>query len=763
MIDPVIVEQIKESWRDLWPASADKKGIICPLPGCSHGAHGDGVTEIKGKPGLLHCFGCDFTGDALQLLAVESGLCTAGSPLTGSNFLEAVKIGASRLGLFIDTDDQCGSECIKHHGTQERAAKKGQNKAFARNQQEEKDPSSASQDYSGFLKMAQAALTEDTPAAEYLTSRGISLETAKMAGIGWVPAWRHPKVPDTVPMSPRLIIPAQPFGSGYYTRDVRPNSALNDSARKYVKQTCGEANLIHASALQSSPCFITEGWADALSIIEAGGNALALGSTSNKNKLLEALDDMRTRGDRIPKMADALDEDDAGRKCAEYLGRELAKRGVSFLRADLLPNGCKDANEALIKDSVAFKKAVDAASKAAQVEPAPLPDTAPDEFGLPKIPTIEVCPQSKYLQTKWMQDIEVFRKAASRKTGYSNWDELQPFAPGLYIIGAIPSLGKTAFCLQLADQLTAAGEHVIYFSLEQTAEELAARSLSRMAWQLAMERGIDPKLAPSALQIRAGNFQEPVLSQGLYEEARERYCAQSETLFIAKSNFQTTWMEVEQTVRHHIDTTGVVPTVFVDYIQLLHGDLRQTEKQILDEATRALRSLYLTYGATVVAVSSVNRANYTVPTGFEAFKESGGIEFTADVLAGLDLACVHHAKLARIKAVTTARHVVDLAKSEDPRQIGMHLLKNRFGRASSYLWFDYHPSHDVFVSTQKPKQLAGYCEEDTNKSMAPGSWYSYLQMSEAERDVAPDIWEEDVIEELPQLSSSDMNAIFGGL
>ena len=49
--------------------------------------------------------------------------------------------------------------------------------------------------------------------------------------------------------------------------------------------------------------------------------------------------------------------------------------------------------------------------------------------------------------------------------------------PGLYTIGAVSSLGKTSFALQIADQIAEAGEDVLFFSLEQSRLELVSKSL----------------------------------------------------------------------------------------------------------------------------------------------------------------------------------------------------------------------------------------------------------------------------------------------
>lgn len=63
-------------------------------------------------------------------------------------------------------------------------------------------------------------------------------------------------------------------------------------------------------------------------------------------------------------------------------------------------------------------------------------------------------------------DLERFRLLRIGRQGFSNIDAKVSFYPGLYVLGAISSLGKTTFIHQMADQLAKAGEHVLFFSLE---------------------------------------------------------------------------------------------------------------------------------------------------------------------------------------------------------------------------------------------------------------------------------------------------------
>ena len=87
---------------------------------------------------------------------------------------------------------------------------------------------------------------------------------------------------------------------------------------------------------------------------------------------------------------------------------------------------------------------------------------------------------SVYIGEKLRRDKVEFLKNKSRKTGFENLDRITNLYPGLYVLGAISSLGKTTFACQLADQLSEAGEHVLFFSLEQSRFELVTKGLSRL-------------------------------------------------------------------------------------------------------------------------------------------------------------------------------------------------------------------------------------------------------------------------------------------
>ncbi len=84
-----------------------------------------------------------------------------------------------------------------------------------------------------------------------------------------------------------------------------------------------------------------------------------------------------------------------------------------------------------------------------------------------------------YLALRFESDIAKVQKYQALKTGFTNIDKTTSLYPGLYVIGAVSSLGKTTFCGQMADYLAKQGKHVLFFSLEQTELDLVSKGLSR--------------------------------------------------------------------------------------------------------------------------------------------------------------------------------------------------------------------------------------------------------------------------------------------
>ncbi len=97
---------------------------------------------------------------------------------------------------------------------------------------------------------------------------------------------------------------------------------------------------------------------------------------------------------------------------------------------------------------------------------------------------------------------------------------------GIYICGAISSLGKTTFITQIADQIAADGRDVLIFSLEMARSEIIAKSISRLTYITAKEQGIRQNKAKTARGITAGAHYSSYddTEKGLIDAAIKKIC-----------------------------------------------------------------------------------------------------------------------------------------------------------------------------------------------------------------------------------------------
>ena len=309
---------------------------------------------------------------------------------------------------------------------------------------------------------------------------------------------------------------------------------------------------------------------------------------------------------------------------------------------------------------------------------------------------------AEYYENQFASDVESFKKGGKLKSGYANIDAITNLYPGLYVIGAISSLGKTTFIHQMGDQMAEAGNHVLFFSMEQSTLELASKSIARTMAQENQKNGL------SSLQIRRAD-----LSDSQITAAINKCKTYSDKITIVECSFRATIDDIANTVQEYIKENNVKPVVIIDYLQVIQPspESRMTTKDLVDYHVRRLKVLQTDNQLTMIVISSLNRQNYMTAIDFESFKESGGIEYTADVLWGLQLQCIHEEIFNKQGNINDKRKRIMEAKAAKPRKIELICLKNRFGVSSYTCKFDYYPKSDWF----KP-DLTGLDISDTATS-----------------------------------------------
>lgn len=295
---------------------------------------------------------------------------------------------------------------------------------------------------------------------------------------------------------------------------------------------------------------------------------------------------------------------------------------------------------------------------------------------------------AKYIDSQLINDIQKFIGFKDRKTGFKNLDEkCGGLYPGLYVLGAISSLGKTTFVHNIADNLAKAGDYVLYFSLEQSQLEMTLKSFARTSAQN------DPSFASaaSAIEMKRGEKRSVLL-----KAAQEYTAAVGNRMNVIGCNFGVTAEDIVNYINAYMNThEGIKPVVIIDYLQIIKQDDRMQEREKVDRSVQMLKKVQSDNDLVMIVISSVNRGNYLLPIDFESFKETGGIEYTADVVWGLQLQVLSDKIFDDEKGKTKQkRDKIREAKAKMPRDIELVCLKNRYGISSYYAGFKYYPQFD---------------------------------------------------------------------
>lgn len=661
------IKQVKNHIRDnaaSYLNLARKEGYICPICGSGSGKNGTGITTKDGVH--FTCWvGCFSNADIIDIIGREYGL---------TEYNDKLRKAAELFNIPID------GEYSPRKAESERKMNNSLHKENTIIQQEQE----AEQDYTLFFLQAN----KDIEKTDY--HRGLSIETLSRFKIGYVESWRHPKTPNA-PASPRLIIPTSK--ESYLARDIRKQ--IPESQRQYSKNKVGQVCLFNVDALQTSakPIFVTEGEIDALSIIDVGGEAVALGSTTNCDKLITELENKKP----VQPLIIAMDNDEAGEKAYNELANELKRLKIPSHRFKL-DKRYKDPNEALESNREAFKVIVEEAVSEVRKE-------AVSEVRKEYVSNNSAA----YYLKEFVNGIGDSANTPCIPTGFKELDTVLDggLYEGLYIIGAISSLGKTTFALQMADQIAQAGQDVLIFSLEMARTELIAKSISRNTLHEALKDG-DTNNAKSTREITSGEKYKDYSGKekSIIHAAIDKYGSYANHIYITEGMSNIGAEQIREAVKQHSFFTGNKPVVIVDYIQILAPcNERATDKQNIDKAVLELKRISRDCKIPVIGISSFNRANYSVAVTMEAFKESGAIEYSSDVLIGLQL------KEAGQKGFDTNE-----AKKKDPREIELVILKNRNGRTGDKLEYEYYPKFNCFTNEkgENEEESENWSEVESN-------------------------------------------------
>ena len=198
---------------------------------------------------------------------------------------------------------------------------------------------------------------------------------------------------------------------------------------------------------------------------------------------------------------------------------------------------------------------------------------------------------------------------------------------GLFVLAAPPGEGQTTLAWQIACQVAAIESvPVIFISLEQSKGELRDKALARLS-------GVSNR------HIRRGRLEidEPAWERVL--AAATEYAMLGQCIKIIEGNHETNISQIHRDASDFMRSCNATRCLIViDYLQIIPLEKDEvtrsgSTKDKVDRHVSDLRRLARDLNACVMAISSENRAGYKTKVGMSVFKESGGIEYSADIAA----------------------------------------------------------------------------------------------------------------------------------
>ena len=633
----------------------DRKSYICPECGNGSGSTGDGIKQstLNGKL-VWHCYRCGGHWSNVDLIALVKGKSlTDTTELVKTLEEEYPEYGTAN---FLSLREKSFVQQEKTVAVPSASELKNYGKTF----------------YPRYKETVRKFLEEC--GGSY---RGLTAETFEKYGIVVHPAFgvgEEEKVET-------LIIPYDDYH--FVARAI-------ESKRRPTQHGRG-AGLYEPLEIDGKlPTFIVEGEIDALSVVQAVGSSgircVAIGGASKYGKVVPELKKRFGEKENKPSFLVMFDNDEAGQTNGEKLVKELREAGyaaeIFFLSEQMVSEGYPkvDANDLLQIDSEELarrlKDGVDKNQKKLETQKAELEKKQRTENKI----GIEISSFTEYFEEEFFREIEMTTKYSARKTGFANIDAEQVFMPGLYVIGALPGSGKTTFAWQLLNQLAETGEQCIYCSFEMSRAELYTKSIVRELYK--KNRELSERLKLTSVNIRCGAMIE---SKELQEQAA-LFAKSAINLRVAELS-NTSVIELIEGLKPLIEETERPPIICLDYLQIIPSKASSTKEKI-DEVMLKLKDFQRATQVTLVVISSFNRENYWQPVSFSSFKESGAIEYSSDVIWGLE----NYGVDAEGKIDRGAMMKMSKAKV---REIKFSCLKNRNGGVYE-TFFRYHAMYDYF-------------------------------------------------------------------
>lgn len=285
-------------------------------------------------------------------------------------------------------------------------------------------------------------------------------------------------------------------------------------------------------------------------------------------------------------------------------------------------------------------------------------------------------------------------------TGFEGLNEATTGFNGgeLIVIGARPSMGKTALILSMTLKILASGKGVAIFSLEMPAEQLMLRMMSargRIAFQ----------------DLRSGNLIEQDLEK--LTLTTNELCDKA-NLYIDDGN-DLSIASLRSKVRKLTLRDNSVKIIIIDYLQLMEGANTTNDSkrhEVVAEISRGLKKLAREINMPIIALSQLNRGleSRTDKRPILAdMRESGAIEQDADIIIFLYRDEIYKERLSKEMAQEQIKkgkpkNQIEIYKAKPIEDVELILAKNRNGETKT-VHIKFNKKYTLFEDVREQQEI----------------------------------------------------------
>jgi replicative DNA helicase len=300
---------------------------------------------------------------------------------------------------------------------------------------------------------------------------------------------------------------------------------------------------------------------------------------------------------------------------------------------------------------------------------------------------------------KIFKDIADCKICPSLSTGFSKLDSILGKglrSSAIHVLGAEPGIGKTTLALQIATHIALQEKHcVLFYSLEMTEKDIHLKNLSRLSRDNKLMKPTSNMASKTPDEIAKIIQNTPKFECGennkyyeFYRKMIEIYKKQVLNKMIILTEFDEV-KGIENEIENHMKVCCKNPMVFIDFLQYMKFNVNLDRRITIDNLMGKFRNFAKENNISFFLISSLNRAGRDTTNsphiGLSAFKESGSIEYNADVIFTLE-------------------------PSKNSKHIELRIIKNRFGKTCKHIEFvnlEFCRKYSYLKETENNEKLTG--------------------------------------------------------